>query len=168
MAKHYGVPGWCFNHYGITQFLACTELARQLVIANMRFELKGRKQYMPTCEFNKIQSVMTDWVVRVLGLSSMHRKERVKRFFEESVELAQATGLTVKQAHRLVDFVYNKPVGGISREIGGVYTTLVTLAQACDKDTLICALMEVDRVHSLPPEKFQKRQQQNIKDGIGR
>jgi hypothetical protein len=31
----------------------------------------------------------------------------------------------------------------------------------------IAALMEIDRIHALPAEKFRRRQKQNVKDGIG-
>jgi hypothetical protein len=120
------------------------------------------------CELKDIQPTMVEWVESRLGKKAMLRMERARRFIEEAVELAQAVGLAERDVKLIVDHVYGKPKGRIGQEIGGVYTTLVTLAQASNCDAHICALMECDRVHTLPPERFQNRQKQNVKDGIGK
>jgi hypothetical protein len=122
----------------------------------------------PTCDLKDIQPTLVKWVESRLGKKAMLRMERARRFIEEAVELAQAVGLAERDVKLIVDHVYGKPKGRIGQEIGGVYTTLVTLAQASNCDAHICALMECDRIHTLSPEKFQNRQKQNIKDGIGK
>ena len=123
---------------------------------------------MSKCELKDIQQTMREWVISRLGKRAMNRKERARRFIEEAVELVQSCGLPLSEVTPIVNFVYQKPKGRIGQEIGGVYTTLVTLAEASNCDAHICALMECDRIHSLPPEKFRNRQRQNVKDGIGK
>ncbi len=47
-------------------------------------------------------------------------------------------------------------------------TTLLTLAESQENEMNICALMEIERIHSLPPDKFQRRQELNATLGIGK
>lgn len=60
--------------------------------------------------------------------------ERNHRFLEEALELVQALGCTQSEAHQLVNYVYNRPVGHPPQEVGGVMVTLAALclAQAMD------------------------------------
>lgn len=113
------------------------------------------------------QPMMVGWVKSRLGESAMEPRERDLRFGEESIELLQAVGLSALDILRLLVHVYGKKPGRVGQEIGGVVTTLLTLAQSHDADMNICALMEIDRIHALPPEKFQNRQRKNAEGGIG-
>ena len=61
--------------------------------------------------------------------SAADQLERSHRFLEESLELAQACGCTKKDALVLVDYVFNRPVGDVLQEAGGV---MVTLSALCD------------------------------------
>jgi len=54
----------------------------------------------------------------------MDVEERMLRFSEEVIELGQAEGITREQYHALVDQVFDKPVGEVEQEIGGVLVTL--------------------------------------------
>ena len=54
--------------------------------------------------------------------------ERIHRFIEEALELAQACGCSQVEAHQLVNYVYNRPTGEKAQEVGG---TLLTLAALC-------------------------------------
>ena len=57
-------------------------------------------------------------------------EERNHRFLEEALELVQACGCTPSEAHQLVDYVYGRPVGEKSQEVGGVMVTLAALCLA--------------------------------------
>jgi len=54
--------------------------------------------------------------------------ERIIRAMEEINELGQVVGATREQAHALVDQVYDKPVGELNQELGGVMVTLAAFA----------------------------------------
>ncbi|WYW02654.1 hypothetical protein Peetri_00066 [Pseudomonas phage vB_PpuM-Peetri] len=87
------------------------------------------------------------WLVKAFGDETAHdKKERVYRFTEEALELGQATGLTKEEALALVDYVYERPVGEIKQEVGGVMTTLAALCFAHEIDHHECSRLELDRV----------------------
>jgi hypothetical protein len=56
--------------------------------------------------------------------------ERSHRFLEEAIELAQASACTANEAHQLVDYVFSRPVGERTQEVGGVGVTLAALCTA--------------------------------------
>ncbi|GAB7553906.1 hypothetical protein NRB_34160 [Novosphingobium sp. 11B] len=60
-------------------------------------------------------------------------RERTVRFLEEAVELAQAVGVGKADVARVSDYVYSRPVGEPSQEVGGV---LVTLAALCGETAI--------------------------------
>ena len=75
------------------------------------------------------QSGVKAWMLACFGAEIATDKiERNHRFLEEALELVQASGCTVSEAHQLVDYVYGRPVGDINQEVGGV---MVTLAAHC-------------------------------------
>lgn len=57
-------------------------------------------------------------------------RERNHRFLEEALEMVQAGGCSQSEAIQLVDYVFNRPVGEIKQEIGGVMVTLAAFCQA--------------------------------------
>lgn len=70
------------------------------------------------------------WMLAAFGLEIAGRtNERAHRFLEESIELAQAVGVTSEEAHMLVDYVFNRASGEPEQEAGGV---MLTLAGLCD------------------------------------
>lgn len=76
--------------------------------------------------FAALQYDVARWIKTVFGSDwLMSKEERGCRVLEETLELAQAMGVTPAQALRLVDQVYNKPVGHIPQELGGVMHTLL-------------------------------------------
>jgi hypothetical protein len=107
------------------------------------------------------------WIETRLGKEAMVLRERGRRHNEESLELGQALGVTREEAHKLVDHVFDKPVGKISQELGGSLLTLAGCAEVCGVTLGHCGTAELNRIFSLPMEKFQKRQAQNVQDGIG-
>lgn len=114
-----------------------------------------------------IQNELRQWIETRLGLKAMHPKERGRRAGEEVLELMQVLGVDRTEAHRLVDHVYDKPVGDLRQELGGAALTLLGCAEGTGYNLGVCAEDELKRILELPPEKFQKRQSENIRDGIG-
>lgn len=76
---------------------------------------------------------------------AMTIEQRSFRMLEEANELAQAGGVTREEAHRLVDYVYDRPKGEIEQEIGGVAVTLAGLAEVKNVTVEICAERELHR-----------------------
>lgn len=74
--------------------------------------------------------------------------ERVARFGEESLELQQALGLTREDAHRLVDYVFDRPAGTPATEFGQAHSTLALLAAFTGHDLQACGEAELARVSS--------------------
>ena len=79
--------------------------------------------------------------------------ERNFRFLEESLELVQSLGCTKEDAHKLVEYVFNRPVGEPSQEVGGVSTTLAALCLANEINWEKAAEAEYLRVND--PEMMQ-------------
>ncbi len=113
------------------------------------------------------QKKMVLWVESRLGINAMDPHERTLRFAEESIELMQACGLQTPEVARICSHVFSRPCGVVDQEIGGVISTLLTLSDAHNCNMLDAAEKEITRIHTLPPEKFQKRQELNVALGIG-
>jgi hypothetical protein len=72
--------------------------------------------------------------------------ERNHRFLEEALELVQSLGCTRSEAHQLVDYVFNRPVGEPFQELGGSLVTLTALANCHDMDMMEAGETELARV----------------------
>lgn len=82
----------------------------------------------PTVDY---QPRVQRWMLECFGpMIAADRIERHHRFLEEALELVQSTGCTADEAHQLVDYVYGRPAGEISQEVGGVMVTLAALCLA--------------------------------------
>ncbi len=93
------------------------------------------------------QARVWDWMQACFGYAiSMDGIERNHRFFEESTELVQAKGMTREEAHQLVDYVYNRPVGEVDQEVGGVMVTLAALCLADGTSMMDCGETELSRI----------------------
>lgn len=79
----------------------------------------------------ELQSKVKPWLLACFGENvASDIIERNHRFLEESLELVQSKGLTASEAHQLVDYVFNRPVGEPYQEVGGVMITLAALCLA--------------------------------------
>lgn len=79
------------------------------------------------------QQRVQDWMMECFSMEICRdTQERNHRFLEESLELVQATGCTASEAHQLVDYVFGRPAGEPSQEVGGVMVTLSALCTARD------------------------------------
>jgi len=72
--------------------------------------------------------------------------ERNHRFLEESLELVQSCGCTAAEAHQLVDYVFNRPVGETRQETGGVLVCLAALCNVYNIDMDLAGEVELERV----------------------
>jgi len=75
------------------------------------------------------QARVHDWMVACFSTKiATDIPERNHRFLEEALELVQSLGCAASEAHRLVDYVFGRPVGEPRQEMGGVMVTLAALA----------------------------------------
>jgi hypothetical protein len=121
----------------------------------------------PTCEVPgaepSFQQRVQPWLMECFGPTiAADRVERNHRFFEEATELVQATGMTVNEAHQLVDYVFNRPVGEPNQEVGGTMVTLAALCLANDLDMHSAGETELARI-SVPETVAKIRAKQAAK-----
>jgi len=80
------------------------------------------------------------WAVRCFGIEHVSNVgSRSLRTGEEAIELMQCGGVSRALAHQLVDSVYDRPIGSMCQEIGGVLltTTVLCAALGLDPDQLL-------------------------------
>lgn len=113
--------------------------------------------------FKQFQRAVGFWVRSCFGSEvAADTKERAFRFLEEANELAQSLGVTREDAHRLVDYTWNRPVGETAQEVGGCAVTLASLCEAIGVDLGKQAVTELDRVTT--PAVFERiREKQKSK-----
>lgn len=101
------------------------------------------------------QQRVAPWMQACFGpVISSDTVERNHRFLEEALELVQALGCTSHEAHQLVEYVYNRPVGDPPQEVGGVMVTLAALCLANGID--MHSAGETELVRILRPEVMDK------------
>ncbi|MBT9290402.1 hypothetical protein [Prosthecodimorpha staleyi] len=92
------------------------------------------------------QRRVVEWLRACFPTSSVNdQQERMHRFLEESLELAQAAGCSKREALELVDYVFAREVGNRRQEVGGVMVTLAGLCHAMQIDLDEAAEAELDR-----------------------
>lgn len=98
-------------------------------------------------EIEEFQDDVRGWMLQCFGKEILSDKtERIFRFVEESLELAQSMGLTKEQVSLLVDYVFNRPTEEqYWREIGGVMVTLAALCVSTNESLEDCANKELER-----------------------
>lgn len=93
------------------------------------------------------QAEVFAWCIACFGEQvTVDKQERGYRFTEESLELAQATGITKDEVLELVNLVFSKPVGEPKQEIGGTAVTLFALGTSHGLNVNDCADEELSRV----------------------
>lgn len=93
------------------------------------------------------QSRVDEWVQACFGpVIAGDKEERNHRFLEEALELVQACGCTREEAHQLVDYVFDRPVGERNQELGGVMITLAALSNAQRLDMQAAGETELERI----------------------
>ncbi len=106
------------------------------------------------------QLAVHNWCKAAFGAAHASSVEqRAVRFLEEAIELYQACGGSSDMAHQLINYIFNRPVGYIAQEFGGVDVTLLALAQACGLSAEDLGKAEFERVLKKPLADFTKRNQ---------
>jgi len=101
------------------------------------------------------QTDVYNWAVSCFDKEIANDKvERNHRFLEEALELVQANNCSRLEAHQLVDYVFDRPVGEIHQEIGGVMVTRAALASALGISMQDDGYTELNRI--LQPEIMEK------------
>jgi hypothetical protein len=101
---------------------------------------------MSTHTMFAFQNAAWQWIHAAFGKDDATPKVRGHRFVEESIELAQSAGVTREDVLMLVDYVYSRPVGEPTQEVGGVALTLAGLCCALNINMSEASLMELGRV----------------------
>ena len=97
---------------------------------------------------SSFQKRVNDWMLKCFGIViSTDLLERNHRFLEKALELVQAGGCTVSEAHQLVDYVFNRPVSEKVEKVGGVMVTLSAWCTANGVDVEQAAELELERIN---------------------
>ncbi|MBW4979545.1 hypothetical protein ABWH88_06615 [Marinobacter adhaerens] len=119
-----------------------------------------------TPETESFQSRVQPWLLECFGaMIAGDKEERNHRFLEEALELVQSLRCTADEAHKLVDYVFSRPVGDPPQEVGGVQVTLAALCLANAMDMHQCGETELARITQ--PEMVEKiREKQKRKPSM--
>ncbi len=111
-----------------------------------RLEAALAHPVLPVGDEVPYQARVRAWMLECFGEAILADKvERGFRFLEESLELSQATGISAEEAHRLVDYTFNRPVGEVAQEVGGVAVCLAALCECHGVDMDAAAEAELSR-----------------------
>ncbi|SFZ81799.1 hypothetical protein SAMN02983003_0698 [Devosia enhydra] len=92
------------------------------------------------------QDRVKDWMVACFDTgATFDVQERLHRFLEEALELAQAAGGSRDEAIALVEYVFSRPAGEPRLEAGGVILTLAGLCSASGFDMIEAGEAELAR-----------------------
>lgn len=97
-----------------------------------------------------LETRVADWVITRIGLDHMASPERAMRLLEESVELAQAEGLTESQVNKQVAHVFARPAGDPKQEAAGVAVCLLAWCEANGVTFDAIAREEITRIEAKP------------------
>lgn len=113
------------------------------------------------------QRSIHDWVCETFGAVCADAPfERIRRFVEEALELAQALDLPREDAHKLVDFVYDRPKGEVHQEVGGVSFSLLALCEHLGLSAHSEEIREHLRVLTLDRDKLRAKQMAKKAHGV--
>lgn len=148
IANHAGKERATFSIAGMVDTLALVDAAagreRDLLEANNRYQQEARDARAALR--GGFQDRVMPFMLACFGVEIANDGiERNHRFLEESLELVQALGCTASEAHQLVDYVFNRPVGEPNQEAGGVMVTFAALCNAHSISGPIAAENELTR-----------------------
>ncbi len=111
---------------------------------------------MTKARLKSLEQRVAEWVSTRFGPEYLaHRGERAMRLLEEAVELAQAEGVNIGAARKLVEHVYARPAGEPSQEAAGVAVTLLAWCAATQTSLFDITLAEVNRIEAKPIKQLQ-------------
>ncbi len=98
------------------------------------------------------------WTHKCFGSHLAEDKaERNHRFLEEALELVQSLDCTASEAHQIVDYVFNRPIGDPRQEAAGSMVSLIALCNASDIDLEEVTEIEMFRCWQLTDKIREKR-----------
>lgn len=104
------------------------------------------------------------WIRDTFGEDKARNKEnRSRRFIEEAIELVQASDMPKSEVQTILDYVYSRPKGEITQEVGGVLVTLAGHAMAFGYDPETCGNIELARIQNVPKEQILKKNSEKPK-----
>lgn len=107
---------------------------------------------------DKRQVTIASWAERAFGRDqATSLPQRGLRLLEEAIEAYQACGGGEAMAHELVKFVFEREMGKIGQELGGVAVTTLALAAAAGLSADEEECREISRVLSKPVKEFTDR-----------
>ncbi|TPQ24907.1 hypothetical protein [Methylomonas koyamae] len=127
-------------------------------IIELHPDLSNRKQR---------QTGILQWANATFGRETASvTAERIARFMEEAIELAQAVDMTSSDIKELVDYVYSRNTGVVSQEIGQVGVALLALAEHLNINADQEERAEFQRISELPKKHWQRRQNAKAEHGV--
>ena len=106
------------------------------------------------------QALVADWIAKAFGADhATSLPQRGLRMLEEAIEAYQSAGGTSEMAHKLVDYIFSRPIGELGQEIGGIMITVYGLANAAGLSVEAEEEREYRRVLSKPLEHHAARNQ---------
>lgn len=115
---------------------------------------------------NSVMDRIAEWVRSRFGANALHdRQERVARLLEEAAELAQAEGLALDTAQRILARTYSRPVGEVGSEVAGVGLTLAAYCVAAGLDPQALMRAELKRVEAVPRAVTLAKHAAKVADG---
>lgn len=116
---------------------------------------------------NQRQKDMLAWALRTFGTKTAgNPEERIRRFAEEAIELAQAAGMSQEAVADLVRYVYSRPAGDPAQEVGGVSISLLAYCELAGMSADELEQREFSRVLSKDAAYFRQRQDAKARLGV--
>jgi len=112
------------------------------------------------------QARVLTWARDTFGEVAVNPTERVSRFVEEAIELAQACGYPPERIVELVGYTYGRPPGEVGQEVGGVSVSLLALCESLGISAEVCEARETERVTSITREVFRRKHQAKVEAGV--
>lgn len=108
-----------------------------------------------------------EWGKQAFGeINMISPQMRAIRLLEEAIEVYQAAGCDPNQAKLLVDYVFGRPSGTVTQELGGVGVCVLAMAECLGASADYLEEDECERLFSKPMEHFTKRNQAKIDAGF--
>lgn len=116
---------------------------------------------------NQRQKEIAAWTARTFGArTATCREERIRRFADEAIELAQAEGMSEEDFSNLVRYVYSRPAGEPPQEVGGVAVTLMAYCETAGMSVDELEQREIARILAKDADYFRARQNAKALAGI--
>lgn len=113
------------------------------------------------------QDRVRPWLLACFGEDVRKNKsKRSMRFIEEAFELIQACGARREDAQIILDRVFDRPVGRVNNEIGGVMITLAALSIAHNKDMHLAGEEELVSIWQKMPKIRAKEMQKPFSNDL--